>query len=116
MSDISANERRLRAAFDRIDQILDAGALAPAPAGPDDAEFEALKAENARLSETLEQMQAERAADLAQMEQIMTELERLLASDTPPDEPRALPEGTADGAGVPEEDQPATALPGKEEH
>ena len=107
MSDISASERRLSAALDRIDQLLEAGAARPAPPPPA-AGTEELRAENDRLSAEiaalreavgageaeaglraeLESLRAERAAEQARMNAIMAELERLLGgeADGPPAE------------------------------
>lgn len=66
MSDISASERRLSAALDRIDQLLEAGAGRPAPA--DDAARAALQArldevqaENVRLAAQLDALSLEPA-------------------------------------------------------
>lgn len=54
MTDISVSERRLSAALDRIDQLLEAG-LTPrgARTGDDGAELQAALAENARLQDLL---------------------------------------------------------------
>ncbi|MDM7458431.1 MAG: hypothetical protein P3W94_003555 [Paracoccus sp. (in: a-proteobacteria)] len=133
MTEITASERRLRAALDRIDRILDAGvaphvpshesdaphlarigalehALAEARAGQDAAEGHAarLSAANEDLAaanrllieadetggigmdEAIQALEAEitalreaRAAEMAQMEAIMLEVEHMLGSATP---------------------------------
>lgn len=177
MSDISVSERRLSAALDRIDRLLEAGTARPAVAAPDDAlqqRLEDLQAQNTRLaaenaalraghgaaadaaeldeaqarlasaseqaarlaaanddlaaanralidaasgsgdadqairdamSAEIEALHAARAAEIAQMGDIMIELERLLAlrgDDAPPPERAAMPEVEGDSAGVPE--------------
>ncbi|WP_411958092.1 hypothetical protein [Paracoccus homiensis] len=174
MSDIAASERRLSAALDRIDQILEAGIRpAAAPVPTDDAQIQDLVSENNRLAaelaalredrqgpveaqlaeartrlaaaadeavrlvtanddliasnrelmqavdhddggDTLRQaleaeigaLRAARAAEIAQMSDIMVELERLLAQQNAPHQAAAddsvSPESTGDGGGVPE--------------
>lgn len=70
MTDIAASERRLSAALDRIDGLLErggwrgAGQPAQPPAADTGAEdaIAALRAENARLTEALEELQARLAA------------------------------------------------------
>lgn len=180
MSEIAASERRLSAALDRIDQLLEAGTARPAPAAqPDDSDLtdrldEAL-AENARLAteiaalrehsdgplevalaetrnrlagatdeaarlaaaneelaesnrklieardqvgdeatETVQQaleaeieaLRAARAAEIAQMSDLVIELERLLTGhDEPGADDTVRPEAMGDGAGVPEDGQ-----------
>lgn len=187
MSDISVSERRLSAALDRIDQLLEEGVgrrpAAPGPAGQDDPALQSriddLQAENARLAGELaalradrggpleaalaeararlsgageqaarlaaandelaaanraliesaagegdpeetalvaleaeiEALRAARATEIAQMGDIMQELERLLAAgDARPASPAragddaVLPEVTGDSAGVPEDE------------
>lgn len=164
MSDITASERRLSAALDRIDQLLEAG-VGRASDGATDADagvVAALQAENARLSaelagrapadgddsearlaEAIEQsarlaaaneqlveanralidagagpdaldaaneallaeieaLRASRASELAQMGDIMAELERLLGSRDGTAR-AAAPEAAGDGVGVPED-------------
>lgn len=187
MSDISASERRLSAALDRIDQLLEAGshrrpAAVAAPSADADLQgrLDQLEAENARLAAELaalrtdqggpveaalaeartrlsgasdqaarlvaandelaaanralieaadgasgdasiaaleaevEALRAARAAEIAQMGDIMVELERLLASQDAvggqdgPEDASVLSEVTGDSAGVPE-DEPAEA-------
>lgn len=67
MSDISVSERRLSAALDRIDQILDRGGAVHAAPGPDlRAELQAAHAQIDALTEQLgQQDMAEQAARLA---------------------------------------------------
>lgn len=67
MSDISVSERRLSAALDRIDQILDRGGAVHAAPGPDlRAELQAAHARIDALTEQLgQQDMAEQAARLA---------------------------------------------------
>ncbi|WCR09506.1 hypothetical protein JHW45_10255 [Paracoccus stylophorae] len=73
MSDISVSERRLSAALDRIDQLLEAGtgrpAASPAASEPDDrrdlqSRIEDLQAENARLADELAALRADRGGPL----------------------------------------------------
>lgn len=120
MSDISAHERRLRAAFDRIDQMLEAGAFQPMAAAPGDtAELDALRAENARLEAELADMHRAREAETAQLQDLMAELERLLAGGDmdggASDDAASLPEAAGDDAGVPEEDRQTATFSGKED-
>lgn len=70
MSDINASERRLSAALDRIDQLLEAGAprQGSTAAAADLSEYQdritALEAENTRLSTELAALQADRGGPL----------------------------------------------------
>lgn len=140
MSDIAASERRLSAALDRIDSILENWAEATSEAGTTETtgdastaalaeRLEAAQAEAARLSAANEALaaanralinaapdattaaleaeiaalRAARAAELAQMGELVTQLERLLASDDAvPIAPFAadLPHDPADSAEI----------------
>ena len=72
MTDISASERRLSAALDRIDGLLERGTWRSITAGPPeaaahadsgaDAEIAALRAENAELTDALTRLQTQIAA------------------------------------------------------
>lgn len=179
MSDISASERRLSAALDRIDQLLEAGVARPAAAGGggEARVIAELRAENARLTAELsalraaqetgsdaglaeararlaeageqaarlaaanddlaaanralidavsgsgegdqasiealeaevEALRAARSAEIAQLGDIMLELDRLLAGEDDhgqqAEAAAALPEVAGDTAGVPETDE-----------
>ena len=65
MSEISVSERRLSAALDRIDQILEAGTgrLLPSATAPDEA-LTAAQAENDRLAQELAALRADRGGPL----------------------------------------------------
>lgn len=65
MSEISVSERRLSAALDRIDQILEAGTgrQTPSDAAPDEA-LAAAQAENDRLAQELAALRADRGGPL----------------------------------------------------
>lgn len=94
MSDITASERRLSAALDRMDQLLDA---TPRPAASDPRQFETLtlqlkqaEAENDRLGRELEAArqgtgQPDQAPDLAdlraQMEAVAEQAARLASAN-----------------------------------
>ncbi len=124
MSDISASERRLSAALDRMDQLLEAG-WGRRASQASDAEVEELRAANARLTAEvatlreggaddaglraeLESLRAERAAEQVQMSAIMAELERLLGDGTGFAAAGGAPaeEATGDVGGIPEETGP----------
>lgn len=102
MTSFADSEKRLIAALGRIDQALERGSSAGA--GADDAELEALRAENAalklRLSEAearlaarangvdkaegaaqseLDRLRATRSAEIAALDEIMSGLELLIA-------------------------------------
>ncbi|MDB6176166.1 hypothetical protein PAF17_01430 [Paracoccus sp. Z330] len=69
MSDINASERRLSAALDRIDQLLEVAG--PRPVQPDESETErlrenlaALEAENTRLADELAALRVDRGGPL----------------------------------------------------
>ncbi|WP_372800840.1 hypothetical protein [Paracoccus seriniphilus] len=94
MSDINASERRLSAALDRIDQLLEAGG--PRRAGGDDAEIAELRdsiatldAENTRLANELAALRTQRAGPLeaalaearARLEAVGNEAARLSAAN-----------------------------------
>ncbi|AXC48661.1 hypothetical protein DRW48_02215 [Paracoccus suum] len=87
MSDIAASEQRLIAALDRIDRSIDAGTArradltAAVPAPPDDGALAAAQAAMARLTAELADLRVQRAADVAQMEAMLTTIEGLLADD-----------------------------------
>ncbi|WP_183154118.1 hypothetical protein [Paracoccus siganidrum] len=144
MSDISASERRLSAALDRIDQILEAGRghrPAPAEAAEDGARLADLQARLdaandqlaglARANEELAAanralidaapdldgdgvhraleaeigaLRAARAAEIAQLGEIMAELEHYMGTGHPGPAAEAVqPEVMGDEAGLPED-------------
>lgn len=125
MSDISASERRLSAALDRIDQFLEIG-WGRQVSQPSQAEIDDLRAENARLvaelaalneeSRTrpdvsvllaeLDVLREERVNEQAQMGAIMAELERLLGAEDIPPATESPVEAIGDAGGVPEEPGP----------
>ncbi|MFV0384124.1 hypothetical protein [Paracoccus sp. (in: a-proteobacteria)] len=107
MSDISASERRLSAALDRIDQWLEAGGRQPPAAAHGDDDLLGLlsdaQTEIARLEAEVEALRAARDGEIAQMGELMSELERLLAGQALAGNGVVSPEGAGDAAGVPEE-------------